>query len=526
VDTQNPADTLYKLVKTGLDSSAVFHEVEAQVQAVAVKVGIPDAVASDVIERFRSELQSCDVPAAPRLLVDWGELPRVGHQVRPEFSLLCPQYSSRPELTISVDQELDHNVDDVLRRPQFDETGLWSFHVPFRMTSDTIDCRPGQYMIDVGVTFHDVPAELPRFYRCRIRLNVSNADSEQGGVLEIDGDGQSMVNLQGYNLKQFSRVVLKGGEDSVINLQDAIDTTEQVSGDIPDKPATTFEYQLKVDAEKQARLPTVALNQTARAYLDACGFFFADGRRSLVMTRPRLTFGRSRDNDVILRFLPPGPEHNELSKIISRTHFIEEPTSEGVDLRDESRAGMEVNYSVVRDRELVPALHAGDHTHIDLGVTGTVPQKFELEMVIFAPDRREHRDELEYWDELYCEIVGGRLSRIAREALDARINAVRFDRVGNLAGEESYVHLLREIVIGGSPSQSSIVLQQSGPQAQARLLHIDRSFWLEPLPGADSITIDGVPAQARSLTPLAPGMQIQFGSEQATFDRPSQLYLN
>ena len=147
-------------------------------------------------------------------------------------------------------------------------------------------------------------------------------------------------------------------------------------------------------------------------------------------------------------------------------------------------------------------------------------------MLMFAPDRHKRRDELEFWDELYCELGGGRLSRCARQALDVGIDAVRYDRTESLEGEECYVHLLREAMIGGSPAQSAIVLKESGPQAQARLLHIDRSFWLEVLPGTKLIQVDGMKISAGSLIPLVPGMLLQFGNEVLRFERPAQLYLD
>ncbi len=112
-----------------------------------------------------------------------------------------------------------------------------------------------------------------------------------------------MVNLQGYNLKQFSKVILKGGQDGVINLQNAIVGPGDTETKAPEKPATTFEYQLKVNTEKQSRLPAVSSTLTQRTYLDAAGFFFEDGRCTLVMTRPRITFGRSRDE--VVRFDRP-----------------------------------------------------------------------------------------------------------------------------------------------------------------------------------------------------------------------------
>ena len=55
---------------------------------------------------------------------------------------------------------------------------------------------------------------------------------------------------------------------------------------------------------------------------------------------------------------------------------------------------------------------------------------------------------------------------------------------------------------------------------------MDRSFWLEPLPGSIPITIDGTLLDQRSLTPLLPGMKITIGSEQIHFDRVSQRYLD
>ncbi len=525
METSDPTDILYQLVNSQVTPESSLDQICQQVQAAGVAAGIPEDVVGQVVARFESERGAAAV-ATPRLLVDWGESPQVGHQVRPEFSLLCPGYeNSRPEVRVSIDRELDH--DEVsLRRVQIEDPGLWSCQVPFRMTSDGMDCRPGQYVIEVDLSFRDVPAGLPRFYRCRIRLNVKDAGAEEGGVLEIDGDGQSIVNLQGYNLKQFSKVILKGGEDSVINLQDAMGAPDDSAEAVSEKPATTFEYELKVDTEKQQRLPAVQATAAKRAYLDACGFFFEDGRRTLVMTRPRITFGRSRDNDVIIRFLPRSDENDNHSRNISRTHCIAELTSEGIELRDESNRGMEVNYRVVQDREMISAVFAGDVVHVELGVTATVSQKFEMELALFGPDRRTSRDELEYWDEMFCEVIEGRLSRLHRDALDVGLDAARYDRVTSLRGEESYVHLFREALIGGSPAQSAIVLHESGAQVQARLLHMDRTFWLEPLTGGLPVTVDNAVTQPRTLVPLTPGMELQFGSEKVRFDRPSQLYLD
>ena len=123
-------------------------------------------------------------------------------------------------------------------------------------------------------------------------------------------------------------------------------------------------------------------------------------------------------------------------------------------------------------------------------------------------------------------MIGGRLSRLARDGLDMGLDAVRFDRVENLAGEEAYVLLLREACIGGSPNRAAVILNESGPQTQARLLHMDRSFWLQPLADAAPVTVNGIPVAPNTLVSLTPGMQIQFGHEVAMFDRLAQLHLD
>ncbi len=525
MDVSSIADMMYPVVKGQFSESPTLEEIDRIVQTS----GASDEVIAELLKRFRSEFENREADTAgPRLLVDWGELPRVGRRVSPAFNLICPAYSARPDVTVRVDQDLDHDDTDQLRRPQSEDQGLWTFHVPFRMTTDGMDCRPGHYVIDVEVFFREAAESLPRFFHCRLLLNVPDTDAPDGGVLEIDGDGQSMINLQGHNLKQFSKVVLKGGADSVINLQDAIggagDPNED--GAEPEAVATTFEYDLKVDREKQGRLPTVSSTFHKRAYLDAAAFFFEDGRRTLIFTRPRLSFGRNRDNDVIIRFLPASEENNGHSRNISRTHFLLEVTPEGLEFIDQSSKGMQVDIDVVRERKSVSVSHGPVHIPVDLGLPGTVDQEFHLEMATFTPDRNAERSDLEFWDELYCELIGGHLSRLARSGLDLSLNAIKFDRLKNLEGEESYALLLRELLIGGAPNRCAVQLKDSGPAAQAKLLHMDRTFWLEVLPGADRVQINDEPLAPAALVPLVPGMEIQFGTERARFDKPAQIHLD
>ena len=99
----------------------------------------------------------------PRLLVDWGELPQVGRQARPLFTLIASGVSGRPVIKVNVDRSLDNDPLDPLRQVKTEEQGLWSFYVPFSLTNNGLDARPGMYVIDVEVTFPHVVAGQPRF---------------------------------------------------------------------------------------------------------------------------------------------------------------------------------------------------------------------------------------------------------------------------------------------------------------------------------------------------------------------------
>ncbi len=463
----------------------------------------------------------------PRLLVDWGEMPRVGYQCRPEFVVLAPAYRDLrdPDIQVVIDRELDNSAETRVRL-QSDGPGFWNFHVPFRMTTQGLDCRPGQYTVDVSITFHDVPAHLPRFFMSRIRLNVAGSQDGAAGVLEIDGDGQSVVNLQGFDLRQFSKVVLRGGQEGVINLAGS-STLPPIPGlTATTKPPTSFEYNLKVDQPKQLRLPQLRVLDRPRGYLESAGLMFEDGRRVILLSKPRISFGRSRDNDVVLRFFPRSEANDKHSLIISRQHYSAELTSDGIEIQDKSQAGMEINSNVVKGSYVISTAYVGESVRVELGVTGTVPEKFDLEMVLLGADRRHSHDDERYWDEIVCEVAGGKLNRVARLALETGVDAIRYDRRNSLAGEESYVQLFREVLVGGSSARCGVGLRDCGSQPQARIRHIDRTFWLEVLPNARPLTIDGVAVTPLSFVPLALGMEISFGGERVRVDRPLQQCLD
>jgi hypothetical protein len=117
------------------------------------------------------------------------------------------------------------------------------------------------------------------------------------------------------------------------------------------------------------------------------------------------------------------------------------------------------------------------------------------------------------------------MSRLQNDALETQIDALRFDRVDNLADQEAYVMLFREALVGGSDSRSAILLKYEASHSVARIIHLDRTFWLERLPGKATVSVDGKELPPYRLTALNPGMSISFGVETATFESVSQVEL-
>lgn len=529
-------DTLLSLVTAHLSGDETADEITSCIRAVGKSEGIPDSIVASVTQKVlnqRDGEQSNDSgaraehePDRPRLLVNWGELPRIGHQVRPEFSLLCPSHLGAPVVAASVDSDLDHNPENPLHKPQMEDDRLWTFYVPFRMTTDGQDCRPGQYVIDVSIVFSRIPLAQPKCFRCRIRLTAPGGNDRHGSVLEIEGDGQSVVNLQGYDLRSFSRVVLRGGEDGIINLQKM--NTADVASAGSSHPGTTetsvtFEYELKTDFELQRRMPRLSGQFSERICLESAGLFFSDGHRVLLYPNRRLSLGRNRTNDVVIRFLPRSDRNDPLSRNVSRTHAVVELTEDGLLVRDDSKTGLEINYNVVQNEELISSEIAGESMRIDLGCIVAVSQPFSLDLELFVDSTSDGRSH--GLDELYCDFVGECISRVWRLAHQTNINAVRLDRVENLAGAESYVLLYGEALIGSSRAACPITVQ--GPHAEhpARILYIGRVFWLERLSDSSIVKVNDEDVPCRTLIPLKPGMALQFGEEEVVFNRSEQMFL-
>jgi S1-C subfamily serine protease len=446
----------------------------------------------------------------PRLLVDWGELPQVGRAARPLFSLIATGMAGRPTIKVAVDRSLDNDPSDPLRQLRTEESGLWSFYVPFSLTTNGLDARPGLYVIDVAVTFPHVTAGQPRFLQTRIRLNIPDAASGQRELV-IDGDGQSVVNLAGHDLRSFSRVVLKGDDKSIINLQNF------GSSQAPEPPtaaekSVVYEYVLKINRDIQGRLPRpidAGQPSKAEAITLVCG-----GRRIHVFAKKRATFGRQRrtENDICLRFLPRSEQHDEGSRGISRTHMALDLTDDGLVLTDEkSSKGIDVDCDPVKGEKTFTHIDAHGGRHIDLPSPLSAAISLEMELTIFGRDPADpdFRSDLE-WDDVCFEAASEQPSRLWQVAKGCGIEAARIRRLNNVP-EEEYVFLYRHAPIGRSPKDSAVVIPHlaAALAGDLRLLYAGRTFWLHS-GGRAKITVDGEPVSGPCLIPLRFGQCLEF----------------
>ena len=518
MDEQQQADILYNLVRTQLGDETSLSEVESQVQVVAGAAGIPDEIVALVIDRFRAELAPVEeepIEQPPRLLVDWGELPRVGFQARPAFSLICDHEPNEPKIRVVVDRELDHDPHDPQRRLKWEDDGLWTFHVPFRLTHQGLPCLPGHYVIDVAVSFRASGGKPPRFFHTHIRLNIPDQAGEGERVLEIDGDGQSVVNLHGHNLSSFSKVVLKGGDSGIINLQSSGQEVTDPAVEEPAAPTATFEYQLKVNHQLQRRLPVVRIvDRLPRS--DALTLRLESGKLVHLFARKRITFGRSKDNDVALRFLPRSDEHDQLSRNLSRTHMVIDCVDEGLLVKDQSSKGIEVNYEPVDDEQLLSEKDVGYGLQVDLAGGILTGEPFSMEAALFGSRGVNDlmREEQIEWDEVCYQLLGERPGRLWQFAVSNRIDAVRFRRANNAEESEEYIALYREVLIGSSQSDDGLTLCQPKHGGKVgRVFYAGRTFWLHINRGT-SFQVNEHLQDQPSMSPIGPGDRFSIGGEQ------------
>ena len=241
------------------------------------------------------------------------------------------------------------------------------------------------------------------------------------------------------------------------------------------------------------------------------------------MAQHRIGFGRSRDRDIVVRFLPRSADNDAKSRNLSRLHCVATILDEGIEFQDKSSSGIEVNLEPVRESfRLKPeTFHA--ETELALGAMLSSKQlKLRLVPLESHPHSAVYRKERRRLTSFAntSHLRWGKLWSVAHQL---KLDAIRIERDNNL-NEEQYIVICQQATIGSSDSKCAIVVKGT-PKIAARLLYINRTFWLNKAVGNWEVSVDGHSLANNEMVPLSPEQEIDIDGIKITFAAHAQLHL-
>ena len=504
---------------------------------------ISKAISKDTVISGDAEISEVDIQAVaklirsafpvskrlPQLIADWGVAPEIGMRCIPEFLLICGDGYSEAELDVKfeLDQQLDCTAADCQPRLRRNEEGHWGFDFPFRLTTDGNLCAPGIYNLKLELEFAglDEP-ELPAKLFCIVRLKILSADAGKS-VLEIDSDDKALINLQGMNLRSFSKIKLKGSGSGIINiLQSQTETSPEGElsdgGDVAQNITHTYPLLFDSDAIED-ELWTACSTRSRKQLRKAC-LQMSDGRNIVLLAQEQIKFGRNRDMDIVTRFLPRGADNDDKTRKLSRFHFVATFGDEGLEFINRSTSGIEINFDRVVDTWTLSGLGFSETTKISLG--DLFSGQLSMAIVSFSSDAYKSR--YSYGKErrrieLFAESEHLRWNKLWRFGELLNLDAIRIERENNLT-EEEYVVVCQQALIGAAENKCSIHIPDVSNIA-ARILYIGSTFWLNRLDDSLEVSVDGHSLDANEMVPLAPGQTLAIDTVTMEFIAFSQLHM-
>ena len=492
--------------------------------------GNPDPDLSDddiqyIAKKIRSKFSLAQ--RLPKLIANWGVAPKIGTRCYPQFLLVCGEDYSDALLDVKfeLDDQLEHKASHTQPHPRKNSEDHWIFKFPFNLKTGGSDCVPGIYNMKLELKFAGLSDPLlPSHLFCDIRLTIPDADADAvERVLEIDSDDKSIVNLQGLNFRQFSKVKLKGSGSGLINLlqgqsDDAEDETgDSVEGDI------TQAYLLQVDSKSEVNRLWQSTEITKRVCSKDASLRFPDGRNIVLLSQHRFEFGRSRESDIIVRFFPRSGDNDRKTGALSRLHCVMTIHEKGIEFQDKSKKGTELNYEPIKETS---TLERGAFLNEIPFVMGEMLSAKQLELRL-VPLVSEEFNAVYQKERLRLvsfasasKIRWGKLWHVSKQL---KLDAIRIERENNLS-EEQYVVICQQATIGSSDIDCAIVVQGL-PDIAARLLYIGRIFWLNKAAGDWDVSVDGHSLASNEMVPLSPEHEIEIDGIKMTFGAKAQLYL-
>lgn len=489
------------------------------------ETGLPPEIVTDVADEIWPAAPVAEV--VPFLLIRLGEDIRPGAHLSPEFHVCHSGWDGAAEVRAVLHGPLDRfgwNESPSLVR---ESSGYWIFHQSLSLTSDGRPCPSGEYRLEFDCRFTGSRQAYDSQWTGWMRFCVR--DGSAGQTLEVESDGQGLVNLHGLNLKNFATIKFKAGANSLVNLQSFLsDLSDETGGASPSATAgqpTMIPVELRRVADEGF--------QTVERPVQSARIDLPSGRRILLFAQNQVILGRNRPGgldaeatDIALRMMPRSAGHDAITRNISRQHVVVTAENGHVTVSDPRRAETRslypssLNGTPLKDPAAILIPNRPHRFATALGAQGGSSRGIGLDITSFS-------------EPVYASRTQSVLERRRREHLDspawgrdaARIDAVLIDRTANadeINGQESYL-LVTGVVLIGSDSKCAIRLAGPGVLPEHALLcHWDGQFRLMAFPERD-VAIDGRKIPPGQPQVIRPGCRVQCGQVEWTVGLPEQV---
>jgi hypothetical protein len=233
------------------------------------------------------------------------------------------------------------------------------------------------------------------------------------------------------------------------------------------------------------------------------------GRNVCLLARREVRLGKNRDNDVVVRVLPPSPANDAQTDRISRHHALLQFTRDEVVWRN-----LGSNGTVVAGQPLPAGASRALYQGATVSPAGVLPLTCTL-----------CYDEPPAGAEVYTRFEQ-RLGFPGAPPPPQRVQAVRLRRQDGLAGREEYVVFPRGVFVGSDPACPVRVEDPSAAPLHAQVLWLGGGFWLEPLQASRTTLAERRPVAPDHLVPLYPGLTLTLGAAELTVAPYHQMHID
>jgi len=253
---------------------------------------------------------------------------------------------------------------------------------------------------------------------------------------------------------------------------------------------------------------------TARTpWLSKATLVIGEGRRrTLIITKPTVSLGRNRENDIVLRVFPRSRENDALSLRLQghAPHCSLELTAEGLRLVDHQTAnGTWLNGKRVSNATIVPTDRPSD-----LNLAGALRCRLVILRESAAGAAEDNRR--------YQRLGPGDESWKLGE--QAGIRGVLIERISNLADAECYLIVYRSVDV---PAELPPVFRGAGCALVAlRVINVRGHLWVEARCNEPALNVENAALDHGSVFPLTPGIVCHVGTWRSTFAVATQAGLD